>query len=126
MNFPQRGIGMTTIKRMIGFARRHNITLFETMSRVFEVIDIKERIQKNVKNFKILLDKYTSLRNRLSISELSRSLVDELQIIQMYKEESTLESVERLENIDALLGSITEYSKERPRLRSRITFRKYR
>jgi len=28
------------------------------MGRVFEVIDIKERIQKNVKQFKTLLDKY--------------------------------------------------------------------
>ena len=58
MNFPQRGIGNTTIKRMTAFAGKHNISMFNTMSRVFEVIDIKERIQKNVKAFRILLDKY--------------------------------------------------------------------
>ena len=58
MNFPQRGIGSTTIKRMIAFARKLDLSLFDTMARVFEVIDIKERIQKNVKAFKILLDKY--------------------------------------------------------------------
>ena len=114
MNFPQRGIGMTTIKRMIGFARKHNITLFETMTRVFEVIDIKERIQKNVKNFKMLLDKYISLKGKLSISELSRSLIDELQIIPAFKEENTIESMERLDNIQSLMGSITEFSKARP------------
>ncbi len=114
MNFPQRGIGMTTIKRMVGFARKHNITLFDTMTRVFEVIDIKERIQKNVKNFKMLLDKYINLKNKLSISELIRSLIDDLGIIPQFKEENSIESMERLDNVQALMASITEFSKARP------------
>ncbi|GMU85299.1 MAG: DNA helicase [Ignavibacteriales bacterium] len=110
MNFPQRGIGMTTIKRMIGFARKHEITLFETMTRVFEVIDIKERIQKNVKNFKGLLDKYIVLREKLSPGELTRALIDELGIIQLFKEDATHKSLERLRNVEELLSAITEYS----------------
>jgi DNA helicase-2/ATP-dependent DNA helicase PcrA len=114
MNFPQRGIGLTTIGRMIGFARKHGITLFDTMSRVFEVIDIKERIQKNVKGFKILLDKYIGLRTKLSASELTRSLIDELGLIRMFREENNPESLSRLQNIEELLSAITEYSKEKP------------
>jgi DNA helicase-2/ATP-dependent DNA helicase PcrA len=114
MNFPQRGIGLTTIGRMIGFARKHGITLFDTMSRVFEVIDIKERIQKNVKGFKILLDKYIGLRTKLSASELTRSLIDELGLIRMFRAENNPESLNRLQNIEELLSAITEYSKEKP------------
>ena len=110
MNFPQRGIGSTTIKRMIAFARKHEITLFETMARVFEVIDIKERIQKNVKNFKILLDKYIDLKEKLSVGELSRALVDELGILRMFKEERTPESMSRWENINELLSALSEFS----------------
>jgi len=112
MNFPQRGIGLTTIRRMISFARKHNITMFETMTRVFEVIDIKERIQKNVKNFKILLDKYITLRDKLSVGELIRALVDELGIIRLFKEENTVESLQRLDNVQELLSAITEFSNE--------------
>lgn len=114
MNFPQRGIGMTTIKRMIGFARKHEITLFETMTRVFEVIDIKERIQKNVKNFKALLDKYIILREKLSPGELTRALIDELGVIQLFKEDATHESMERLRNVEELLSAISEYSAANP------------
>lgn len=110
MNFPQRGIGSTTIKRMIAFARKHELTLFETMARVFEVIDIKERIQKNVKNFKILLDKYIGLKDKLSVGELSRALVDELGILRMFKEENTPESMSRWENINELLSALSEFS----------------
>ncbi|MGE5806604.1 MAG: ATP-dependent helicase, partial [Ignavibacteria bacterium] len=111
MNFPQRGIGSTTIKRMIAFARKHELTLYETMGRVFEVIDIKERIQKNVKHFKILVDKYIELKDKLSVGELSRALIDELGVMRMFKEENTQESMERWENIDQLLSELSEFSK---------------
>lgn len=114
MNFPQRGIGMTTIRRMISFARKHNITLFETMTRVFEVIDIKERIQKNVKNFKALLDNYITLVTELSPGELTRALIDELGLIQMYKDEQTPEAVERMRNVEELLSAISEFSASNP------------
>ena len=110
MNFPQRGIGSTTIKRMISFARKHEISLFETMTRVFEVIDIKERIQKNVKGFKILLDKYIELKDKLSVGELSRALVDELGVLRMFKEENTPESLARWENINELLSALSDFS----------------
>ncbi|HSD63362.1 MAG TPA: UvrD-helicase domain-containing protein, partial [Ignavibacteriaceae bacterium] len=110
MNFPQRGIGSTTIKRMIYFARKHDISLFETMTRVFEVIDIKERIQKNVKGFKVLLDKYIILKDKLSVGELSRALVDELGVLRMFKEENTPESLARWENINELLSALSDFS----------------
>ncbi len=110
MNFPQRGIGSTTIKRMIAFARKHDISLFETMTRVFEVIDIKERIQKNVKGFKVLLDKYIELKDKLSVGELSRALVDELGVLRMFKEENTPESLARWENINELLSALSDFS----------------
>jgi DNA helicase-2/ATP-dependent DNA helicase PcrA len=99
---------------MIGFSRKNNITLFETMTRVFEVIDIKERIQKNVKNFKLLLDKYISLKDKISLEELIRALIDELGIIRLFKEEHSLESITKLENIEFLLEQISEYNKKHP------------
>ncbi len=110
MNFPQRGIGSTTIKRMIAFARKLNLSLFDTMARVFEVIDIKERIQKNVKSFKVLLEKYIALKDELSVGELSRALVDELGILKIFKEEDTPESKSRYDNVVEVLNSISEFT----------------
>ncbi len=111
MNFPQRGIGNTSISKMILFARKLNITLFATMARVFEVIEVKERIQKNVKQFKQLLDKYINLKDKLSIGELTAALVDELGILKIYKEEGTQESLARFDNIQELVSAVQEYSK---------------
>jgi DNA helicase-2/ATP-dependent DNA helicase PcrA len=114
MNFPQRGIGNTSISKMIAFARKLNLSLFATMSRVFEVIEVKERIQKNVKQFKMLLDKYTDLKDKLSIGELTSALVDELGILKIYKEENTPESKAKYDNIQELLAAVQQQSKENP------------
>ncbi|MCU7494555.1 MAG: UvrD-helicase domain-containing protein [Ignavibacteria bacterium] len=114
MNFPQRGIGNTSISKMIAFARKHHLTLFDTMMRVFEVIEVKERIQKNVKAFKLLLDKYIALKEKLSLGELISALIDELGILRIYKEENTPESLVRYENIQELLNAINDYSRSIP------------
>ncbi len=110
MNFPQRGIGSTTVSRMIAFSRKLQISLYDTMHRVFEVIDIKERIQKNVKAFRLLLEKYIGLKDSLSAGELARALVDELGILRMYKEENSSDSQARIENINQLLAALNEFS----------------
>ncbi|MBU1095405.1 MAG: DNA helicase [Ignavibacteriae bacterium HGW-Ignavibacteriae-2] len=115
MNFPQRGIGNTSITKMIAFARDLDLSLFTTMSRIFEVIEVKERIQKNVKQFKILLDKYNDLKDKLSLGELTSALVDELGILKVYKEENTQESMARYDNVQELLASINQYMKENPK-----------
>jgi len=115
MNFPQRGIGNTSISKMIAFARKLNLSLFKTMMRVFEVIEVKERIQKNVKQFRILLDKYIELKSKLSIGELTSALLDELGILRIYKEEGTSESMSRYDNIQELISAIQDYSKTNPK-----------
>ncbi|HET55048.1 MAG TPA: DNA helicase [Ignavibacteria bacterium] len=112
MNFPQRGIGNTSISKMIEFARKLDISLFTTMSRVFEVIAVKERIQKNVKQFKQLLDKYIELKDKLSLAELTSALIDELGVLRIYKEENTQDSKQRYDNIKELLNAIQEYNEE--------------
>jgi DNA helicase-2/ATP-dependent DNA helicase PcrA len=111
MNFPQRGIGNTSVEKMLAFSRRLNISFFTTMGRIFEVIEVKERIQKNVKQFKILLDKYIDLTEKLSLYELTSALVDELGVLRMYKEENSKDSLVRYQNVQELLNAIQDFTK---------------
>ncbi len=111
MNFPQRGIGNTSIEKMLAFSRRLNITFLTTMGRIFEVIEVKERIQKNVKQFKLLLDKYIDLKDKLSLYELTSALVDELGILQLYKESKNKDDMNRYYNVQELLNAIREFTR---------------
>jgi DNA helicase-2/ATP-dependent DNA helicase PcrA len=60
------------------------------------------------------MKKYTSLKAKVSLSELARSMVDDLGILRVYKEEGTAESMGRWENIQELLSAITEFGDEHP------------
>jgi len=111
MNFPQRGIGNTSVEKMLAFSRKLNISSFDTMARIFEVIEVKERIQKNIKQFKLLLNKYIELKDKLSLYELTSALVDELGVLRMYKEENSKDSLARYQNVQELLNAIQDFTK---------------
>ena len=50
----------------------------------------------------------------MSLSELTRAMVDELGILKSYKEEGSAESMGRWENVQELLSAITEFGEEHP------------
>jgi DNA helicase-2/ATP-dependent DNA helicase PcrA len=74
---------------------------------------LTERSRKGFAEFYGLLEKYRSLRSQMSLSELSRALVDELGILRLYKEEGTVESIARWENVHELLSAVTEFADTR-------------
>ncbi len=114
VNVPSRGIGDTTLDNAEQFARGLGIPLFEGLARIDEIPDLTDRARKGLKQFKGLLDKYHSLRTQMSLSEMARSLVDELGVLTAFKEERTVESMSRWENVQELLSAITEFGQERP------------
>jgi DNA helicase II / ATP-dependent DNA helicase PcrA len=114
INYPARGIGETTLEKLQEYAQERNLTLFEASRKVTEVGAIQERARKAIGQFCTFIEKYHSLRPKMSMSELTRSMVDELGILKSYKEEGTAESIGRWENVQELLSAITEFGDEHP------------
>jgi DNA helicase II / ATP-dependent DNA helicase PcrA len=113
INVPTRGIGDTTLTHVRKFADSISSTVTGALRRVHEIAEISDRAQKNISKFCDLIDKYSSLRSEMSVSELARSLLDELGILRIYKEEGTQESLSRWENIQEVLSAISEFSEGR-------------
>lgn len=113
INYPSRGIGETTIDRLQQFAQAQTLTLYESLERIEEIAEINERTKRSISQFRSFIDKYQTLRSKMSLSELTRSLVDEMGILKIFKEEATPESLSRWENVQELLSAITEFSAER-------------
>jgi DNA helicase II / ATP-dependent DNA helicase PcrA len=114
INYPVRGIGDVTLEHMQRFASQHSLNIFETLHRLDEVIELTERAKNSLSQFRSLLDKYQALRPQMTFSEWARSLVDELGILSIFKEERTAESMGRWENVQELLSAISEFSNDRP------------
>ena len=114
VNFPPRGIGDVTMDYLRSFSQQNKITLTDALARIDEIVEIQPRQRNQLKQFGQLVEKYSRIKNELSISELTRSLTDETRIVRTLKDESTPEAQNRLENIQEFLAGIEEFHIENP------------
>jgi DNA helicase-2/ATP-dependent DNA helicase PcrA len=114
INYPTRGIGDVTIEHLRRFAAKNSLSIFDSLKKIDRMEGLTERAKGSLIQFKVLIEKYRTLRPQLTLSELTRSLVDELGILTMFKEERTAESMNRWENVQELLSAISEFYHEKP------------
>ena len=114
MNYPARGIGDVTVEHLRKFASLQSLSLFDSLKRIDEVRELTDRAKNSLAQFRTIIDKYQSLRPQMTLSEWARSLVDELGILSIFKEERTAESMGRWENVQELLSAISEFSSDKP------------
>jgi len=114
MNYPARGIGDVTVDHLRKFASLHSLSLFDSLKQIDEVRELTDRAKNSLAQFRTIIDKYQSLRPQMTLSEWARSLVDELGILSIFKEERTAESMGRWENVQELLSAISEFSSDKP------------
>ncbi|UCH10414.1 MAG: UvrD-helicase domain-containing protein [Fidelibacterota bacterium] len=138
INFPPRAIGETSMNRLRAFAREKNMALFEALDHGQEA-GVQSKQAQAMKDFKALIERYQALTtppvtnkekgkalsseytggdqldqdSRLGIEELVTTLLEEVGIGQYYRRQDTLDSRERLENINELIKSIEEFREDR-------------
>ncbi|MBI3766357.1 MAG: UvrD-helicase domain-containing protein, partial [Ignavibacteriales bacterium] len=113
VNVPARGLGDVAVGRLRDFAATKSLTLFEATDHASEVSGLTSKARTSVEALSVMFKKYLRLTSEMSMSELSRALVDEIGILPLLKEEGTVEAMSRWENIQELLSAITEFSELR-------------
>ncbi|HTR80899.1 MAG TPA: UvrD-helicase domain-containing protein [Bacteroidota bacterium] len=116
LNFPSRGIGDTTIERLLLHGQQAGApkTFFEVLKNINAISSIGERTRNAVAQFVQLIEKYIALTSQMSANEVARALVDELGILRALKEEATPEALGRWENIQELLSALSEFTSANP------------
>ncbi len=112
LNYPVRGIGDVTVNHLIAVAEECKCSFFEAVDFLTDAKGISKNAIEKLKQFRKLIQKFIDLKTVLSVSELSRSLVDDIGILKEFKEEGSVESLSRMENVHELLSAITEFSEK--------------
>ncbi len=112
LNYPVRGIGDVTVNHLIAVAEECKCSFFEAVDFLTDAKGVSKNAIEKLKQFRKLIQKFIDLKTVLSASELSRSLVDDIGILKAFKEEGTVESLSRMENVHELLSAITEFSEK--------------
>ncbi len=108
INVPARGIGDVTLERLSDYAFEHGITFWDAIRHVEEV-DIHSGLTARVQSFADFLGKYRELTGQLPLEEWVSVLLEEVGMLKMYKDDGSEEALERLENIHALVGGVSDY-----------------
>ena len=112
INTPARGIGNTTIERLVNFAGARSQSLHAALESVSEARDIAAAAQKRLGGLRNLL---TQLRARIDTDSPAELLVETLEQTgyrEALRAENTAESDARLENLAELVGTIRDYEAE--------------
>jgi len=110
INFPLRGIGVTTFSRIEKWAREKSLNLFDAIEKIEEIPEIPVRSRRAIDQFYKLISKYIDLKNKISLNELVHTLVDETKLLNIYKEDNSIESRRRADNIREFLAAVNEYA----------------
>ena len=110
INFPGRGIGQTTIDRLIVSANEHNKTIFEILKHLHELpININAGTKTKLQNFTTMIESFKVMSQTANAFDLAEHVCKASGLIQEFKKDGTPEGVNRMENIEELLNGIKDF-----------------
>ncbi len=109
INIPKRGLGATTLSKIEEYANQNNFSLYKTLLEIKDVPELSEKIIVSVQNFVELIEHLRKAAKSLSLSDLLDQLLKKSGYWDEIQEEGTLDSEERLGNLQELYSIANEF-----------------
>ncbi len=110
INYPARGIGQTTVDRLIVAANHYNRSMFEVMKNVDKIdLKINKGTQGKLQNFVTMIESFQVLNQNYDAFQISEHVTKKTGLVQELKKDGTPEGIARIENIEELLNGIRDF-----------------
>ena len=111
INYPARGIGQTTVDKLVVGAKFHGLSLFETVSRAKELaIPVNGGTLTKLINFATLIQRFQIENEGLNAFEIADLVTKKIGLVQELKKDATPEGIARIENVEELLNGIRDFT----------------
>ena len=112
INYPARGIGKTTIERLMVVADERKQAIWDVIASDEEPMpkDFNSGTVSKLRNFATMIKSFQTLLNKQNAIELAKHICNTVGIIKDLKEDDTPEGLSRVQNIEELLNAIMEFS----------------
>ncbi len=108
INYPRRGIGDTSIERIIVAADQHQISLWEVICGASKYLDA--RSTGAVANFATLIQSFQVMAKSNNAYDTALHIAQHSTLLKELHEDKSVEGLSRYENIQELLNGIKEFS----------------
>jgi DNA helicase-2/ATP-dependent DNA helicase PcrA len=107
-NRPRRGIGNTSIARLVGHAEATGRTLFQAMADP-EAAAVAPASCRAIRSFQATMESLMALSHDLAVDELLERVLEKSGMLDALEAERTIEARGRVENLQELVGVAREY-----------------
>jgi DNA helicase-2/ATP-dependent DNA helicase PcrA len=107
-NRPRRGIGDTSVRRLVTHAEALGIWLWDATADP-EAAGVATASARAIRGFRTLVESLMSSAQELEVDELVEAVLRRSGMIEAYEAERTIEARGRIENLQELVGSAQEY-----------------
>src|SRR5699024_9732975 len=105
INFPARGIGNTTLDRLILAANHYNRSIFEIIENISKIdLKINRGIQTKLTNFVNMIKSFQISSQSKDAFEMTALIAKKTGLLRELKKDGTPEGITRVENIEELLN----------------------
>jgi len=109
INVPKRGVGSSTLLRIQDYANLHQCSYFQATQIMLTNQYFKGKAQNTLAEFVNKVETWNKLWDHLSCIEVCKNIINESGYVHALKQENTLESESRIDNISELLRNIDEF-----------------
>ncbi|MFZ8961747.1 MAG: ATP-dependent helicase [Flavobacteriaceae bacterium] len=110
INYPPRGIGQTTIDKLVVASKKHNLPLFETLCKARELeVGINAGTLGKLTDFTLLIQRFQIENETLDAFEITDLVTKKIGLVQELKKEATPEGIARIENVEELLNGLRDF-----------------
>ncbi|MEM5565173.1 UvrD-helicase domain-containing protein [Psychroserpens sp. AS72] len=110
INYPARGIGQTTIDRLVVAANGFGKTIFEVLQHIDQIdININKGTKNKLKDFVTLIESFQVMNQTANAFELTEHVTKTTGLIREVNKDGTPEGQVRLENVEELLNGIKDF-----------------
>lgn len=111
INYPKRGIGKTTVEKVIVASNHHGVSLWEVISQPGKYpAGIPSGAQNKINAFVTAINSYAVQLEKLDAYTLAETIAKSSGILKDLYDDKSPEGVSRHENIQALLSGIKEFT----------------
>ena len=117
INTPARGIGKTTVDRLLNLASEREISLWDAIGMAIDEAGLPLRSQRSLGAFRQMMEEFVESADQLATVDLLQNIVEKTGYEEVLEREGTEESSGRIDNIRELLSAAEESSERGESLR---------